>query len=131
MFIFLGLAKKLYFPALLDLHVVFGFLLLSLFFSKSSLIALFFLLPSIHYTPPSSLFGSLTENLIEGLQSPEPSLLLPDLLTVAVPFSSSAEGATNGTSSFLVPCPATALKFLLCSVFLSCLSPPPFSFTCL
>ncbi|XP_034396480.1 AP2-associated protein kinase 1-like isoform X9 [Cyclopterus lumpus] len=36
-----------------------------------------------------------TEKLIEGLKSPEPSLLLPDLLTLANPFSSAAESSTN------------------------------------
>ncbi|XP_078107707.1 AP2-associated protein kinase 1-like isoform X8 [Sander vitreus] len=36
-----------------------------------------------------------TEKLIEGLKSPETSLLLPDLLTPANPFSSSAESSTN------------------------------------
>ncbi|XP_039658851.1 AP2-associated protein kinase 1-like isoform X7 [Perca fluviatilis] len=36
-----------------------------------------------------------TEKLIEGLKSPETSLLLPDLLTPANPFNSSAESSTN------------------------------------
>ncbi|XP_042187512.1 AP2-associated protein kinase 1 isoform X9 [Oncorhynchus tshawytscha] len=36
-----------------------------------------------------------TEKLIEGLKSPETSLLLPDLLPLADPFSSSAEGNSN------------------------------------
>nr|XP_046206633.1 AP2-associated protein kinase 1-like isoform X8 [Oncorhynchus gorbuscha] len=36
-----------------------------------------------------------TEKLIEGLKSPETSLLLPDLLPLADPFSSSAEGSSN------------------------------------
>nr|XP_033475068.1 AP2-associated protein kinase 1-like isoform X4 [Epinephelus lanceolatus] len=36
-----------------------------------------------------------TEKLIEGLKSPETSLLLPDLLTLANPFSSSAESSTH------------------------------------
>ncbi|XP_044052125.1 AP2-associated protein kinase 1-like isoform X9 [Siniperca chuatsi] len=36
-----------------------------------------------------------TEKLIEGLKSPETSLLLPDLLTLTGPFSSSAESSTN------------------------------------
>ncbi|XP_078107708.1 AP2-associated protein kinase 1-like isoform X9 [Sander vitreus] len=44
-----------------------------------------------------------TEKLIEGLKSPETSLLLPDLLTPANPFSSSAESSTND-SAFLMPC---------------------------
>uniref|UniRef100_A0AAQ5XXT5 non-specific serine/threonine protein kinase n=1 Tax=Amphiprion ocellaris TaxID=80972 RepID=A0AAQ5XXT5_AMPOC len=42
--------------------------------------------------------------LIEGLKSPEPSVLLPDLLTLADPFNTSAVSSTNGTSSILVPC---------------------------
>uniref|UniRef100_A0AAQ5X5Z6 non-specific serine/threonine protein kinase n=1 Tax=Amphiprion ocellaris TaxID=80972 RepID=A0AAQ5X5Z6_AMPOC len=45
-----------------------------------------------------------TEKLIEGLKSPEPSVLLPDLLTLADPFNTSAVSSTNGTSSILVPC---------------------------
>ncbi|XP_021477191.2 AP2-associated protein kinase 1 isoform X12 [Oncorhynchus mykiss] len=36
-----------------------------------------------------------TEKLIEGLKSPETSLLFPDLLPLADPFSSSAEGNSN------------------------------------
>ncbi|XP_075960462.1 AP2-associated protein kinase 1-like isoform X8 [Anarhichas minor] len=36
-----------------------------------------------------------TEKLIEGLKSPEPSLLLSDLLTPANPFSSAAESSAN------------------------------------
>ncbi|XP_034396479.1 AP2-associated protein kinase 1-like isoform X8 [Cyclopterus lumpus] len=44
-----------------------------------------------------------TEKLIEGLKSPEPSLLLPDLLTLANPFSSAAESSTND-SAFLMSC---------------------------
>ncbi|XP_074494523.1 AP2-associated protein kinase 1-like isoform X9 [Sebastes fasciatus] len=36
-----------------------------------------------------------TEKLIEGLKSPETSLLLPDLLTLANPFNSPAESSTN------------------------------------
>ncbi|XP_028433140.1 AP2-associated protein kinase 1 isoform X3 [Perca flavescens] len=36
-----------------------------------------------------------TEKLIEGLKSPETSLLLPDLLTPANPFNSPAESSTN------------------------------------
>lgn len=59
---------------------------------------------------PSYLSGSLAEKLIEGLKSPETSLLLPDLLTLADPFNSSAESSTNGTSSVLVPCLALSLN---------------------
>ncbi|XP_061117654.1 AP2-associated protein kinase 1-like isoform X5 [Conger conger] len=45
-------------------------------------------------------FNALTlsdtpEKLIEGLKSPETSLLLPDLLPLADPFGSSAEGSSN------------------------------------
>nr|XP_043882277.1 AP2-associated protein kinase 1-like isoform X5 [Solea senegalensis] len=36
-----------------------------------------------------------TEKLIEGLKSPETSLLLPDLLTLAGPFNNCAESSTN------------------------------------
>ncbi|XP_068460697.1 AP2-associated protein kinase 1-like isoform X3 [Clinocottus analis] len=36
-----------------------------------------------------------TEKLIEGLKSPETSLLLPDLLTLANPFSGAAQSSTN------------------------------------
>ncbi|XP_047447223.1 AP2-associated protein kinase 1-like isoform X3 [Mugil cephalus] len=36
-----------------------------------------------------------SEKLIEGLKSPETSLLLPDLLTLADPFNASAESSTN------------------------------------
>uniref|UniRef100_A0A8C2XEE4 non-specific serine/threonine protein kinase n=1 Tax=Cyclopterus lumpus TaxID=8103 RepID=A0A8C2XEE4_CYCLU len=63
--------------------------------------------------------GLLTEKLIEGLKSPEPSLLLPDLLTLANPFSSAAESSTNGTSFVFAPC--LALKSPVCSacVFLA------------
>ncbi|XP_078107702.1 AP2-associated protein kinase 1-like isoform X3 [Sander vitreus] len=39
--------------------------------------------------------NAFPEKLIEGLKSPETSLLLPDLLTPANPFSSSAESSTN------------------------------------
>nr|XP_046206632.1 AP2-associated protein kinase 1-like isoform X7 [Oncorhynchus gorbuscha] len=40
-----------------------------------------------------------TEKLIEGLKSPETSLLLPDLLPLADPFSSSAEGSSNAVKA--------------------------------
>ncbi|XP_045890579.1 AP2-associated protein kinase 1-like isoform X10 [Micropterus dolomieu] len=43
-----------------------------------------------------------TEKLIEGLKSPENSLLLPDLLTLADPFSSSAESSTNAKADVCV-----------------------------
>nr|XP_046243123.1 AP2-associated protein kinase 1-like isoform X11 [Scatophagus argus] len=39
--------------------------------------------------------NAFPEKLIEGLKSPETSVLLPDLLTLADPFSSSAESSTN------------------------------------
>ncbi|XP_070993201.1 AP2-associated protein kinase 1-like isoform X7 [Oncorhynchus clarkii lewisi] len=39
------------------------------------------------------------EKLIEGLKSPETSLLLPDLLPLADPFSSSAEGNSNAVKA--------------------------------
>ncbi|XP_032372875.1 AP2-associated protein kinase 1 isoform X9 [Etheostoma spectabile] len=45
---------------------------------------------------PFSTLSDTTEKLIEGLKSPETSLLLlPDLLTPANPFNSSAESSTN------------------------------------
>ncbi|XP_044052124.1 AP2-associated protein kinase 1-like isoform X8 [Siniperca chuatsi] len=43
-----------------------------------------------------------TEKLIEGLKSPETSLLLPDLLTLTGPFSSSAESSTNAKAEVCV-----------------------------
>ncbi|GLD66818.1 AP2-associated protein kinase 1-like isoform X11 [Lates japonicus] len=43
-----------------------------------------------------------TEKLIEGLKSPETSLLLPDLLTLADPFNSSAESSTNAKAEVCV-----------------------------
>ncbi|XP_035234321.1 AP2-associated protein kinase 1-like isoform X5 [Anguilla anguilla] len=39
------------------------------------------------------------EKLIEGLKSPETSLLLPDLLPLADPFGSSAEGSSNAAGN--------------------------------
>uniref|UniRef100_A0A668APN0 non-specific serine/threonine protein kinase n=1 Tax=Myripristis murdjan TaxID=586833 RepID=A0A668APN0_9TELE len=65
------------------------------------------------------LSGSLTEKLIEGLKSPETSLLLPDLLPLADPFSSSAESSTNGTGSLLLP--RFALQLPVSSVCVFCL----------
>ncbi|XP_077942942.1 AP2-associated protein kinase 1 isoform X14 [Gasterosteus aculeatus] len=44
-----------------------------------------------------------TEKLIKGLTSPEPSLLLPDLLTLANPFGTAAESSIND-SAFLMSC---------------------------
>ncbi|XP_031705089.1 AP2-associated protein kinase 1-like isoform X4 [Anarrhichthys ocellatus] len=44
---------------------------------------------------PLNTLSDTTEKLIEGLKSPEPSLLLPDLLTPANPFSSAAESSAN------------------------------------
>ncbi|XP_029295017.1 AP2-associated protein kinase 1-like isoform X6 [Cottoperca gobio] len=43
-----------------------------------------------------------TEKLIEGLKSPETSLLLPDLLTLVNPFNSSAENSANVKSEVCV-----------------------------
>ncbi|XP_024908995.1 AP2-associated protein kinase 1-like isoform X6 [Cynoglossus semilaevis] len=43
-----------------------------------------------------------TEKLIEGLKSPETFLLLPDLLTLTSPFSSSAESSTNAKADVCV-----------------------------
>ncbi|XP_070760180.1 AP2-associated protein kinase 1-like [Enoplosus armatus] len=43
-----------------------------------------------------------TEKLIEGLKSPENSLLLPDLLTLADPFNSSAESTINAKADVCV-----------------------------
>ncbi|XP_078141274.1 AP2-associated protein kinase 1 isoform X2 [Centroberyx gerrardi] len=42
------------------------------------------------------------EKLIEGLKSPETSLLLPDLLPLSDPFSSSAESSTNANAEVCV-----------------------------
>ncbi|KAL6114431.1 aak1 [Pungitius sinensis] len=42
------------------------------------------------------------EKLIEGLKSPEPSLLLPDLITLANPFSTAAESSINVTAEMCV-----------------------------
>ncbi|XP_072290230.1 AP2-associated protein kinase 1 isoform X2 [Eucyclogobius newberryi] len=42
------------------------------------------------------------EKLIEGLMSPEPSLLLPDLLTSADPFKTSSEGCTYAKTEVCV-----------------------------
>ncbi|KAM4616419.1 AP2-associated protein kinase 1-like [Polymixia lowei] len=42
------------------------------------------------------------EKLIEGLKSPETSLLLPDLLPLADPFSSSAESSSNANAEMCV-----------------------------
>uniref|UniRef100_A0A8C6WFE0 non-specific serine/threonine protein kinase n=1 Tax=Neogobius melanostomus TaxID=47308 RepID=A0A8C6WFE0_9GOBI len=39
--------------------------------------------------------AAFPEKLIEGLKSPEPSLLLPDLLTLTDPFKTSSENCTN------------------------------------
>uniref|UniRef100_A0A8C9W8N5 non-specific serine/threonine protein kinase n=1 Tax=Scleropages formosus TaxID=113540 RepID=A0A8C9W8N5_SCLFO len=48
------------------------------------------------------------EKLIEGLKSPETSLLLPDLLPLTDPFGSSAEGSSNGNGILLL-CPSLPL----------------------
>ncbi|XP_056232071.1 AP2-associated protein kinase 1-like isoform X4 [Seriola aureovittata] len=46
--------------------------------------------------------NAFPEKLIEGLKSPETSLLLPDLLTLADPFNSSAESSTNAKAQVCV-----------------------------
>ncbi|GAA6220961.1 AP2-associated protein kinase 1-like isoform X2 [Lates japonicus] len=46
--------------------------------------------------------NAFPEKLIEGLKSPETSLLLPDLLTLADPFNSSAESSTNAKAEVCV-----------------------------
>ncbi|KAG8012173.1 AP2-associated protein kinase 1, partial [Nibea albiflora] len=46
--------------------------------------------------------NAFPEKLIEGLKSPETSLLLPDLLTLADPFNSSAENSTNAKTGVCV-----------------------------
>lgn len=42
--------------------------------------------------------GWLTEKLIEGLKSPDTSLMLPDLLSMADPFGSSMDDTRDGNS---------------------------------
>uniref|UniRef100_A0A674C8Z1 non-specific serine/threonine protein kinase n=1 Tax=Salmo trutta TaxID=8032 RepID=A0A674C8Z1_SALTR len=64
-----------------------------------SLFSFIAFLPVLSSHPPVP----LTEKLIEGLKSPETSLLLPDLLPLADPFSSSAEGNSNGNRLFCLP----------------------------
>ncbi|KAM9360040.1 AP2-associated protein kinase 1-like [Symphorus nematophorus] len=51
---------------------------------------------------PFNTLSDTTEKLIEGLKSPETSLLLPDLLTLADPFSSCAESCTNAKAEVCV-----------------------------
>ncbi|KAE8292400.1 AP2-associated protein kinase 1 [Larimichthys crocea] len=46
--------------------------------------------------------NAFPEKLIEGLKSPETSLLLPDLLTLTDPFNSSAENSTNAKTAVCV-----------------------------
>ncbi|XP_040011262.1 AP2-associated protein kinase 1-like isoform X4 [Xiphias gladius] len=46
--------------------------------------------------------NAFPEKLIEGLRSPETSLLLPDLLTLGDPFNSSAESSTNAKAEMCV-----------------------------
>uniref|UniRef100_A0A3Q1EYF6 non-specific serine/threonine protein kinase n=1 Tax=Acanthochromis polyacanthus TaxID=80966 RepID=A0A3Q1EYF6_9TELE len=46
--------------------------------------------------------NAFPEKLIEGLKSPEPSVLLPDLLTLADPFSTSAVSSTNAKAEVCV-----------------------------
>lgn len=61
--------------------------------------------------PPFLLFLLAPEKLIEGLKSPEPALLLPELLPLADPFGSTSD-AVNGKAPRPVPschsmaCPA-------------------------
>lgn len=43
------------------------------------------------------LVSSLTEKLIEGLKSPDASLMLPDLLSLSDPFGSSVEDMRDGS----------------------------------
>ncbi|KAL4623075.1 AP2-associated protein kinase 1-like [Arapaima gigas] len=50
---------------------------------------------------PQSL-SDTPEKLIEGLKSPETSLLLPELLPLTDPFGSSAEGSSNGKTEMSV-----------------------------
>lgn len=89
--------------------------------SVHPLLPFFLVLPSVAANlSPFSLSGSLTEKLIEGLKSPEPSLLLPDLLILADPFSSSAGSSTNGTSSVFALCPILNVPFIC-----MCLPCPP------
>lgn len=98
-----------YSPTFIDFHISLVFLLL--FLCMQTLPSSLSSLPSVATNlSPSYLSGSLAEKLIEGLKSPETSLLHPDLLTLADPFNSSAEGSTNGTSSVLVPCLALCLN---------------------
>ncbi|XP_058050257.1 AP2-associated protein kinase 1 isoform X10 [Ahaetulla prasina] len=72
------------------------------------------LIPGFHPAPSaaqSDAFGSsplapISEKLIEGLKSPEPALLLPDLLPLADPFDSTSDAMnedTNLISGFDVP----------------------------
>lgn len=44
------------------------------------------------------LVSSLTEKLIEGLKSPDASLLLPDLLSMSDPFGNSVEDMRDGSN---------------------------------
>ncbi|XP_035811728.2 AP2-associated protein kinase 1-like isoform X3 [Amphiprion ocellaris] len=46
--------------------------------------------------------NAFPEKLIEGLKSPEPSVLLPDLLTLADPFNTSAVSSTNAKAEVCV-----------------------------
>lgn len=52
--------------------------------------------------PPFFLFLLAPEKLIEGLKSPEPALLLPELLPLADPFGSTSD-AVNGKGPGLSP----------------------------
>lgn len=57
--------------------------------------------------PPFLLFLLAPEKLIEGLKSPEPALLLPELLPLADPFGSTSD-AVNGKAPSPVPSCHTA-----------------------
>nr|XP_026654741.1 AP2-associated protein kinase 1 [Zonotrichia albicollis] len=65
------------------------------------------------------------EKLIEGLKSPEPALLLPELLPLADPFGSTAEPA-NGQAAVAVESLIPGLEAPLerLTLFVSCAMPP-------
>lgn len=64
---------------------------------------------------PFLLFLLAPEKLIEGLKSPEPALLLPDLLPLADPFGSTSDAVNGKAPQALSPlshglsCPAWSL----------------------
>lgn len=65
--------------------------------------------------PPFLLLLLAPEKLIEGLKSPEPALLLPELLPLADPFGSTSD-AVNGKAPSPVPPPSQHV--------LPCMLPP-------